>query len=89
VSAVGPSLSSARDRAWMPGIRSGGCDRRARRRWLASASETPLGIPTDAILARKLDSGCHRHEERPNHEPLATAWKGFVTTYAVTFGGRR
>ena len=32
VSAVGPSLSSARDRAWMPSIHSAGCDRRARRR---------------------------------------------------------
>src|SRR5215510_7274730 len=32
---------------------------------------------------------CHRHETRPNHEPPATAWNGFVTTYAVTFGGRR
>jgi hypothetical protein len=57
VSAVGPSLSSARDRAWMPGIRSGGCDRRARRRWRRQCLEDPLGIPTDAILARKRDSG--------------------------------
>jgi hypothetical protein len=56
VSAVGPSLSSARDRAWMPGIRSGGCDRRARRRWLRQCLRDPLGIPTDAILARKRDS---------------------------------
>jgi hypothetical protein len=24
----------------------------------------------------------------PNHEPPATAWSGFVTTYTVTFGGR-
>ena len=55
VSAAGPSLSSARDRAWMPGIHSGGCDRRARRRWLRQC--LPLGIPTDAILACKRDTG--------------------------------
>ncbi len=57
VSAVGPSLSSARDRACMPSIHSGGCDRRARRRWLRQCLRDPLGIPTDAILARKRDSG--------------------------------
>ena len=38
---------------------------------------------------RRARQWCHRHEERPNHEPPATAWNGFVTTYAVTFGGRR
>ena len=57
VSAVGPSLTSGRDRAWMPSIHSGGCDRRARRRWLRQCLRDPLGIPTDAILARKRDSG--------------------------------
>jgi hypothetical protein len=56
VSAVGPSLSSARDRAWMPSIHSGRCDRRARRQWLRQCPRDSPGILTDAILARKRDT---------------------------------
>jgi hypothetical protein len=67
VSAVGPSLSSARDRACMPSIHSGGCDRRARRRWLRQCLRDPLGIPTDAILARKARQWRHWPAERRLH----------------------
>src|SRR5215472_18027522 len=86
--ADGPSLSSAHDRAWMPSSHSGGCGRRARRRWLRQCLRDPLGIPTDAILARNRDSGA-TGTKNALVEPPAMAWNGFVTTYAVTCGGRR
>jgi len=41
VPAAGPSLSSARDRAWMPGIHSGGCVTVGRRRWLRQYLKDP------------------------------------------------
>ena len=58
----------------------------------------PMAPPVPQNLARdsygcdpraQARQWCRGHEARPNHEPPATAWNGFVTTYAVTFGGRR
>jgi hypothetical protein len=86
VSAVGLSLSSARDRAWMPSIHSEGVTVGRGADGSASASETPSDSHRCDPRAQARQ-WCHRHEERPNHEPPATAWNGFVTTYAVTLAG--
>jgi len=87
-----PALSVSAVGAWMPSIHSGGCDRRAGRRWLRQCLRDPPGIPTDAILARKRDGGAIGQQnagftQERKHSCHSVAWRQFPS--GRTGGPRR